>query len=146
LSQEFIDQVSSFFIGCQLENFKPFELDSPFEQKIKLKIFLQILCSLEKDLFKDQIQGAFSIIEPKLRSLAIEVNDQDNESKQNAINIMASQFYGALINKLEELDCEELEYIEKNFVVHIQDKENDIKKRLRCLTMWIWITKGLGSF
>ncbi len=121
-------------------------MESPFEQKIKLKIFLQILCSLEKDIFKDQIQGAFSIIEPKLRNLAIEINDQENESKQNIINKMASQFYGALINKLEELDCEELEFIEKNFVTQIQDKTNNIKKRLRCLTMWIWITKGLGLF
>jgi hypothetical protein len=140
-----MDKVSNYFICGQVEHFNPFQLESPFEQKIKLKIFLQILCSLEKDIFKDQIQGAFSIIEPKLRSLAIEVNDKENESKQNIINKMASEFYGALINKLEELDCEEIEFIEKDLIVQIQDNKNDIKKRHRCLTMWIWITKALGN-
>ena len=75
------------------------QLSSTIVQKLKLNVFLQAICSLNKNLFATEVKKIFANIESNLKELAVEINADDE--KTGLINKMACQFYAAFLNKLE---------------------------------------------
>lgn len=140
-SIEFLKAVDETF-----SQFKSDEKDISIGEKMTMNILVQIFSNLDKRTFKYEIEEQFIHLKSKLVNYSTEINLNESKIEQGLVNKTSSQFYAALLNKLDNdvMIDEEMNSM-KHFLSQIieSDASDSTDKRLRCLDLWIWITKAL---